>query len=161
MNWYKKARIQLVKIPRTMANIKLFINPDPSELSKATGTNDEVRGFVIGSSEFWIWSVYEALHYDIWGETQKEGISIIAYISSNEIYNVMITDFSRSSDIHESPDIASKLLQNKPFISLCSRKLVSYLKSLSKGKKFNEEDHKLNYYNEAIVGRWDESPVLD
>ena len=120
--------------------VEIFINPPQREMEKCK-TNGMV-GAMITDTDCYIWNRNKTIHdtirrfliykkYDV-----KDAISILLYFKGNN-FDVFVTDNTRNTKWHHNKNIRNFIV-NHPFF---------------KYKKIM----KISYYDEDIVGKWDDS----
>jgi oligoribonuclease (3'-5' exoribonuclease)/8-oxo-dGTP pyrophosphatase MutT (NUDIX family) len=122
---------------------EIYLNPSPREIQKMKGEYSQIRALLDGDKIF-MWDAYQAIHFQVWEELKKanligpDPISLDMYFNGTKVAEVMVTDFTEKTKWHHDPKL-KEIILNNPTI-----------------KRIAEPDMNVSYYDEAIVGPWEE-----
>ena len=134
-----KTLIPSVENPQTGNPVDVFKNPTTKELkevSREEGTG--TRAFLDGN-DIYVWE--GALHRAIQDQLKlsDKRIPLDVATDGNKIYSVRVTDHSKRTKWYHDPEV-EEVIKKHPFIKLKA-----------------DNDFNVEYYDEAIVGPWDEN----
>ena len=126
------------KWKREKPDTDVFINPDGKELKEILKKRDEMRIILPNNKDFIAFDVF-TLHQSVREQMglPKDSLTLMGYVWGGRDLDVTVTDNIRNTKWDESPETA-EFIRNHKYLN----------------RKFKLGD--INYYNEAIVGDWEE-----
>jgi hypothetical protein len=123
--------------------IPIFKNPSRKEIRESAGEYNTIRAFLVGRDAY-VWE--DALHNSAAASLNmdhKEFIPLSIYLddTNSKIQGVNVTDFSNRTKWESNGKVYGQIISH-PFIKRYAEDV-------------NDPDF-VNYYNEAIVGKWHE-----
>jgi len=154
MNWYKRSaeHIETIRdqsMPVPEIGVDILLNPTSAEIGRLAKKTGEIRGIIVDTDQFWAWNAYDVVHAVVYKHLGKtipisNGIPVLAGVHGGKIYWITITDASRNTQWFENPAVKNAVLSNQPFMSLAADEFLE------------DEDYGVHYFNQDIVGQWDE-----
>ncbi len=118
------------------AEVVIYRNPTRREW-KSISEDDSVRALVDGD-DLIVWNTYTALHQMVRDHLNlRDAISIVIYGSLGQDIGILITDNNRNTQWMHNPDTAETIRD------------CAYIAN-------NFSDVEISYFDEAIVGPWDD-----
>lgn len=135
-----------IKPQRNLIPSEIYKNPSANELRKLA-RHSQVRMFLY-QGDVYCWNPWDLLHGEVERDLKlgADRIPLYATLYRNQISYVFITDDSRRTKWHESPQVIDAILSNENFMKLTIP---------------NFSATEVGFYNEDIVGRWDQMSYVE